>query len=428
MVDIPGVPNALRGHSSPPSAPSINLTELPPGQRVVATVVSAMGSTLTLNVGGKTFNLPLQGAPKLAPGDQLVLEGSQASGTIQVKELVRKDSQALNRNALESLWRGAAGRDQSLRPLAQTLQQALGPPQPGQSPAQPPALRALHQGLAAIPLKGLSGETLKAALEESGLFFEARLRQGAATEGDRRGQLLRAQGELRAQASTPPSGQRGSSPLPEPGPGPGIRAPQPEAHSSALPPVLSPLAGQTEPRRRVLPSPGRGRTTESAQNPRAGSGEADAENPLLKALGQQIDQGLARVRLLQHHTLSQSVDQPSWLLELPVATGAGEDFWRLQFEAQGHRPGEPSEERRWMARIAVAPATGDRIEGQITLQGMHLTGHLWCEAATTENRLTAALAGLRDHLLEKGFTGGQFHIHAGRAPRHLQVMAPGARP
>ena len=46
----------------------------------------------------------------------------------------------------------------------------------------------------------------------------------------------------------------------------------------------------------------------------------------LQRLERQIDQGLARLRLFQHHSLSQPPDQPSWLLELPVALGDREQL------------------------------------------------------------------------------------------------------
>lgn len=437
MVNNPGLPPTSAGRSQTASTASVSLTNLRPGQRLHATVLGTEGQTLSLAVGSKKVNVPLQGAPKLAPGDRLVLEGGQDRATLQVKELIRKDNQALNRSALDALWRGAAGRDQSLRPLSQRLQQALGLPQrPGSSPS--PALQALSQGLAALSLKALNGETLKAALEESGLFFEARLQRGLDTSSDRRGQLLRAQGQLQAQnqgsASAPGAGSPG-----RPGMAGGL-PPEPLARSQSstvqasaakrLGGALQQVQGQTpsraELRRRGAEGAGKGGEGEGSRGSSTGTPGASAEGALLKALEQQVDQGLARVRLFQHHTLSQGPDQPSWLLELPIATGEGEDLWRLQFEAQGRRAGEDPEGRRWMARVAVAPSAKDRIEGQITLQGTHLTGHLWCEASATESRLSDALGGLRGHLASKGFIVDQFAIHRGRAPKHLQVPEPGA--
>lgn len=435
MINGPGLPPASAGGSQPNSSVAINLANLRPGQQVHATVLHVEGLTLSLAIGSKKVNVPLQGAPKLTPGDQLVLEGGAEPGTVAVKELIRKNNSALNRAALDALWRGAAGRDQSLRPLSHRLQQALGPLQPGNSLAQAPALRALNKGLAALPLPALTGETLRAALEESGVFFEARLQRGLETEGDRRGQLLQAQGQLRAQnpgpAPSPSAASPGRQGLPStppaeplpPSQGSAAHASATARLSGALPPTLGYPPSRVELRRRGADSAVPSTRT---QNPTAV--ESSEESLLLRTLEQQVDQGLARVRLLQHHTLSQEPDEPSWLLELPVANGDGEDLWRLQFQGHGRRTGEASEARRWMARIAVAPTARDRVEGQITLQGEQLTGHLWCERSTTERRLSAALSGLREHLANKGFTVGQFMIHEGRAPRHLQVWEPGARP
>jgi uncharacterized coiled-coil protein SlyX len=194
-------------------------------------------------------------------------------------------------------------------------------------------------------------------------------------------------------------------------------------------PQLTPAPRQ-EGRRKVGEAPGKAEG-------KAASGEApllELERALaedtakLQRLERQLDQGLARLRLFQHHSLSQPPDQPSWLLELPIAFANKEQLWQVQIRREAPRRDPVEGAARWMARLAVEPGTANAIEGQITLEGRHLSGRLWCTAPETEARLGAALGGLRTHLAEQGFVVDQFGVHQGQAPAHLRVATVAPKP
>ena len=124
MVDSPRLPNAAPQGN--PAASKASPSGALPGaeQRRVATFLSQEGSQGTFALGGRRFKASLQGAPSFRPGDQLLVEGGGEGKPLQVRELLRKEGQSLNQAALDRLWRGAAGRDQSPRSVSQKASQS----------------------------------------------------------------------------------------------------------------------------------------------------------------------------------------------------------------------------------------------------------------------------------------------------------------
>ena len=427
MVDSPRLPNAAPQGN--PSASKASPGGALPGaeQRRVATFLSQEGSQGTFALGGRRFKASLQGAPSLRPGDQLLVEGGGEGKPLQVRELLRKEGQSLNQAALDRLWRGAAGRDQSPRAVSQKASQSTFSDPRLQGLAQ--GLRALGSQLPALSLNALSANSLRAALEESGIFFEGKLKAGQAPASDQRGALLKLRGEIQEALA---QRRQGSTAFPQGQPprtgvahdqSTQVQASAAQRLGSELQsPQLSPAPRQ-EGRRRVGEAPGKAEGKGTSRELPLGELEHALEEDTVKLqrLERQIDQGLARLRLFQHHSLSQPPDQPSWLLELPVALGDREQLWQVQIRREAPRKDQPEGGARWMARLAVEPGTPNAIEGQITLAGTRLSGRLWCAAQETEARLGAALGSLRAHLAEQGFVVDHFGVLCGQAPAHLRV-------
>ena len=427
MVDSPRLPFAAPQRTPAAAKAALSSALVGAGQQKVATFLFQEGNQGTFALGSRRFQTSLQGAPPLKPGDQLVLEGGGEDQPLQVRELLRKEGQSLNQAALDRLWRGAAGRDQSPRAVNQQASQSTFSDPRLQGLAQ--GLRALSGQLPALSLNALSANSLQAALEESGIFFEGKLKAGQAPAGDQRGVLLKLRGEIqealaqRREGSAPPPQSQPSRAGAAHGQATQVQASAAQRLGSELQsPQLTPAPRQ-EGRRKVGEGPGKAKGEGgSRETPVLELERALAEDTAkLQRLERQIDQGLARLRLFQHHSLSQPPDQPSWLLELPIAFANKEQLWQVQIRREAPRRDQAEGGARWMARLAVEPGTANAIEGQITLEGMHLSGRLWCAAQETEARLGAALGDLRTHLAEQGFVVDQFGVHRGQAPAHLRV-------
>ena len=179
MVDSPRLPNAAPQGN--PAASKASPSGALPGaeQRRVATFLSQEGSKGTFALGGRrAFKASLQGAPSLRPGDQLLVEGGGEGKPLQVRELLRKEGQSLKQVALDRLWRGARGAG-SKSSLCESESLPRAPFPTLAFKGWPKGLRALSSQLPALSLNALSANSLRAALEESGIFFEGKLKAGA---------------------------------------------------------------------------------------------------------------------------------------------------------------------------------------------------------------------------------------------------------
>ena len=434
MVDSPRLPFAALQRTPAAAKTALSSALVGAGQQKVATFLFQEGSQGTFALGSRRFQASLQGAPALNPGDQLVVEGGGEGKPLQVRELLRKEGQSLNQAALDRLWRGAAGRDQSPRAVNQQASQSTFSDPRLQELAQD--LRALGRQLPALSLNALSANSLQAALEESGIFFEGKLKAGQAPARDQRGVLLKLRGEIqealaqRREGSAPPPQSQPSRAGAAHGQATQVQASAAQRLGSELLSTQLTPAQRQEGRRKVGEAPGKAEEKGASREAPVLELERalDEDTAKLHRLERQIDQGLARLRLFQHHSLSQPPDQPSWLLELPVALGDREQLWQVQIRREAPRRDQPGESARWMARLAVEPGTPNAIEGQITLAGSHLSGRLWCAAPETEARLGAALGSLRTHLAEQGFVIDHFGVLCGQAPAHLRVATIASTP
>ena len=239
-----------------------------------------------------------------------------------------------------------------------------------------------------LPTDGsLSGEQLRAAIQNSGVFYEAKLASGMAPNGagtDMKGVLLVLQAGLRAWLGTGPQGRLG-----------GERPP---------PPVKG--GGPSRPGNAAMPT--------------------DLGHLPVKDLGQlllaQAGATLSRLRLAQMASLPDRADSETaraekgaqqWTFELPFA--AGEKSLAVQFklsrEAARRGDGVPD---IWRLRFSLEPETLGPVHGSVTWQNGQVAATLWAEREDGVRVLRKDLAGLRDAMAGTAITISELQVLSGR--------------
>ena len=275
------------------------------------------GSQGTFALGGRRFKASLQGARRLRPGDQLLVEGGGEGKPCRCGSCSGRRARASSRSPSTGSGEALRGGIKVSLCESESLPEHLFRPRlRGWL-----SLRALSSQLPALSLNALSANSLRAALEESGIFFEGKLKAGQAPASDQRGALLKLRGEIQEALA---QRRQGSTALPQGQPprtgvahdqSTQVQASAAQRLGSELQsPQLSPAPRQ-EGRRRVGEAPGKAEGKGTSRELPLGELEHALEEDTVKLqrLERQIDQGLARLRLFQHHSLSQPPDQPSWL-------------------------------------------------------------------------------------------------------------------
>lgn len=246
----------------------------------------------------------------------------------------------------------------------------------------PPQLRAalamLDHGVR-TPEEVTRGEGLREAISRSGLFFESQLAQPHADPAllgaeDWKGVLLRLATLLGSYA--PPH--------------------NPTADGADTPPPLLQRGLQAQPR---APSP------LSLPLPLA----AEIENaiaPLLGRLHSDVRAALARIEIAQ---LDAATAQ-AWMVEIPLQGEDGRDVLQIHLEhGQDAESGAPT----WALGFALdLPALGP-LQGELQLQGLHLSVRLWAERSPTTVRLENQFGALRQRLAASGLVLDQLSCQTG---------------
>lgn len=251
------------------------VSDLRLGQVIQAVVagISAEG-LIRLEVGGKEVSAQTQ--LPLRPGQRLTLRVDQA-GRQPLLRLV--ETQHQDTTQTEGL-RQALPRMLALAPALERLLQLSGGPQPAPLPAQTQQLLQQLAATLASPEQLMSGRGLRQAVDQSGLFQEARLARGEPPAQDLKTALSRIAAQLRTAtapqappAGAPPSGggaQTAATPLPgqpasaqpppglaqPPGAGPGPAGGMPAPAPSGPGPSGAPAAGPPAPPGPSATSPG----------------------------------------------------------------------------------------------------------------------------------------------------------------------------
>ncbi|SEI23896.1 flagellar hook-length control protein FliK [Pseudomonas asplenii] len=257
-------------------------------------------------------------------------------------------------------------------------------------------------------------KTLAQALQNSGLFLEARLLlgQNPAMVPDLKGNLLRLIAQLTPQLPDTAASNPGASAAV-------LAQVMPGFIRSALG-ALGQVGGKPQPISFPLPS----RLLQSL------AGEGDLENLLRLAA--------AAVSRLQSHQLSSLEQtgrtpdgalQTTWQLEIPMRNL--QDIVPLQVriqreDSEERASGEKTEQREqktqlWRVELAFDLDPLGPLHVQAQLLSGSLSGHLWAEREQTASLIESQLDALRERLLEAGLSISELDCHQGTPPQGKQT-------
>lgn len=435
----------INGPPSPPPSPSRSggveadtspaTRQWQAGDKLLATVLRLVSQGAILAVG-RTQILARSLAP-LQVGQNLKLEVLQPRSDPPVLRILNASRTP---NPAEQALRTLLPRQTSLAPLLANLGQlaragatatpaastTAGTAAAPNSALPRPVTEQLQQLLRLLPdvAQASRPDGLKQALQDSGLFLEARLARlltantGASPAalqrqaahlfgGDLRAGLLRLATALQAsQPQTPPgsaqAGARTGTATPAPVRG---MPPQPQAQASANLAGLSPAAAGRE-------------------------------------LLQQVEGALARIQLHQLQSLSQSqspsqspsptqsaplqaplqlasgneANRAVWALELPLRNGQEQDLFGLHIQRDGGKGTAGTHPEVWSVTLAFDLAGLGPVRTQISLYEGQISAQFWAEQAETRARFQTHLDQLQARLSAVGLHVGRLGCQCGIPP------------
>jgi len=390
----------------------LDLQQLPPGTLLQGKVLASeqapgKGQEAVYRVIVSLLNTPLAGTKLMIETPLALPLGSLLSAQVQGAQalIFLPLSARLDQLELAQQLTSQAARQGSLDGLLKTLHGAL-----GQS-GLPAGLRAsIDQLLAGLPdgAQLSSSKGLAQALENSGLFLEAKLLAGQ-TSGlpqDLKANLLRLFGQLQPATASPLGAGLAGATL-----------------AQALPAfarnALGSL-GQTPARQQALSFPLPARLLQAMD------GEVDLQTLLKLAAA-----ALSRLQTHQLSSMAQTQVGPdgnlltTWQLELPMRDQ--QELVALQIKLQREEPApqqdkEPSDPKDphkmiWRVELAFDLAPLGPLQVQAQLARGSLTSQLWAERAGTARLIEAQLGNLRDRLSAAGLQVGQLDCRQGTPPQ-----------
>jgi len=349
----------------------------------------------------------------LEPGQRLSVrvESRQAPLVLRVLSppLAAADPTEVQRQAAREVLPNAVPLGRALDALAELASAAASATPSAVKPALPPAFIAgLRTLLAALPDRAQvsTGPGLRAAIESTGTFLEARLATlppGAPPpHADLKATLLslaeplpRATPAAKALAVSPETAAAGQAP-------PSTTA-EPEAlHSTVAPrppatphaPPAGPLAG--------APDDG-GVTTRAAS---------------------EVDGALARIELNQLRSLPRpDGTHPGWLVEIPVRTPDHVDVLTLHLEPD-ESPAGRGGRRGWSVSLSLDLEALGPIRAHVGWQDGAVSATLWAERTATVETLRRHAAELVEALHEAGLKTAAVQCYAGPGPAMPEPSLP----
>jgi hypothetical protein len=287
----------------------------------------------------------------LARGQPLVLRVLRGGELPELQVARATPEQTLLAQALRSALPRQGGLGTQLAGLAAAWRQL-------RTPDAAPLARAATVLLSRTPASGTDPATLRRAVLQSGVFFEARLAQGLFDPADLKGQLLRLLSRLRPEAAPPPAGR---------------------SEAAAI------------------------------------KGGA-REDTLLETLRQHAENALATIRWQQLSSLSdESGRGAAWHFALPLQTPEGEPAdLRLRAEREGDGP-DPGA-RRWTVDLSLAFEPLGPLHARLSLADERLSATLWAERPATATLLDQHLRMLGDGLARAGLDVAHLAARVGRPP------------
>ncbi len=279
-----------------------------------------------------------------------------------------------------------------------------------------PVLTLIERVLAqALPIdrRPVTAPALKAAVQGSGLFLEARQAQGRPPppQGDLKANLQTLRDSLAplVQALSPPE------------------TALPAKTGKPLPADLLPVPTGEPPAK--LPPPRRDGPLIPPPLAEASLGGGDTPLNVVRTLLEQTESALDRITLSQYASLpaegprAEAAQPQRWLTELPVALQQGTTMLPLQIEREPpRRETDAAAGPLWRVRFALDVEPLGPLQGVVTLQGRSVGITLWAEREDTSRVLRGAAPGLEAALAEARFENRAIDIHTGQ-PRIAQPTA-----
>lgn len=280
-----------------------------------------------------------------------------------------------------------------------------------------PVTEQLQQWLRLLPdvAQASRPEGLKQALQDSGVFLEARLARllSAAAPGttpsqataqllgqDLRAGLLRLAAALQQlRPAPPPSGAPPGAPVQTASAG----------TAGGQTPAVQPAPAPPPPLRGVPPLP-----QANAPASLAGLPPAEAGRELL----QQVEGALARIQLHQLQSLpSSEAGRAVWAMELPLRHGQDIDLFGLRIERDAeHNPAAPTQRDTWSVSLAFDLGELGPVRARISLYDGQISAQFWTEQSATRQRFEDHLATLHARLRDAGLQVGRLGCHSGMPP------------
>ncbi len=371
------------------------LSQLKLGQQLIARVSQHHSGSQQYTLKSDNLQFQVKSPIPLEIGEKVQLVVSRSGNPPQLQLIPPDSSQQQLQQSLRSLVSRQAPLQEALASLHQLT---TNPPQPGSSPLPDPINKLLKQLFNSLPssqsLSQASG--LKQAIEDSGMFLEPKLAKGVLSgmiqqptlDRDLKTQLLRLIFLLKEYTSSSP---RESA------------TPQSQTEHPVKQSHLGQIFGELV---KKLSKPSQERTATSNIK----EGLDPQQLTLLKELVQKSESALARQQLNQLSSLpAQDDPKPTWHFELPMTHGKALSQLQLTIQREDKKQQEDNE-HVWHINLQLSlPGLGPLLV-KLSLQGQHLTSHLWSEHP---ERFEDHLDKLRQRLIKHGLEVGEIHCHKG---------------
>lgn len=287
--------------------------------------------------------------------------------------------------ALAQMVPEAMARQNSIAPLLASLATIVTRPGVLPEPVLRAALQILGQRVQ-LPPNGPTADLVRTAIERSGVFLEANLARGGTATPDIKASLT------------------------------GLRATLASVLGSNAPPVEPAL--QAAPPLKGMPP--RAVPADLPPLPEAG-------RDLARALHQQADSAVSRIRLMQFASLPDAdparVMAPELRLEVPFLIGSELVMAQFQVLRDGARKRSDGK-RGWVMRFAMNFSATGEVGAEIGLMGRTVSVALWAAEAEMARRLEAALPELAPALAAAGLSAGSIRVRS--APPEPEAVRSGS--
>ncbi|MCU9017044.1 flagellar hook-length control protein FliK [Pseudomonas aeruginosa] len=373
---------------------SLDLEQLPPGTLLQGKVLSSTAlpadkaQQVVYRVLLNLLNTPLAGSKLSLDSPQALPVGSLLTALVKNSQQIDflPLSGRLDQLALGQQLAGQSARQASLEGLFAALQGLNGRNDLPDSLRQ--AVERLFAGLPEAQKMGDS-KLLGQALQQSGLFLEARLMQGATDHlgQDLKANLLR----LFAQLSPPPTG------------------------AQALPAFV----------RNALGNLGQSANKTQALNFPLPSKVLQLfdEDMELESLLRLAAAAISRLQTHQLSSLAQTSTLPdgtqlaTWQMEVPMRHQHSVVPLQVKFQEEQRKTGEEARESLWRVELAFDLEPLGPLHAQATLLRGSLSSQLWAERDATARLVEHELGHLRQRLRDAGLTVGEITCQRGRPPQ-----------